>query len=173
MILLLKLLSALFIISAFSITGIYISVLGKQRVEILKSIITMLSVAETQLRYLHIPVAELMKNLSESSAVSDLKFIGRCSEMLENGAPFSVAWKNSIEEDSEIKKLLPATYKSLALLGDEIGSTDLEGQLSSCGYFKQIFTAALSECEEKSKRNSKLCPSLGILLGISAAIMMI
>ena len=168
-----KLFSAFFIVSAFACIGIYFSTLEKQRVKILKDIITMLSLAETQLRYLHITVAELMKNLGESAAISDLKFIGRCSKMLENGAAFSIAWKNSIEEDGELKKLIPETYKSLVLLGDEIGSTDLEGQLSSCGYYKQMFTAALTECEEKCKRNSKLCPSLGILLGISAAIMII
>lgn len=169
----LKLLSALLIASAFAGVGIYLSTLEKQRVGALKDILTMLSLAETQLRYLHITVAELMKNLSESAAVSGLKFISVCSEMLEEGASFSLAWKNSIEEDGELKKLLPETYKSLVLLGDEIGSTDLEGQLSSCGYYKQIFTAALSEREEKCRRSSKLCPPLGLLLGITVAIMII
>ncbi len=168
-----KLLSAFLIACSFAVIGIYLSTLEKQRVGALKNILTMLSLAETQLRYLHIPVAELMKNLSENSAVSGLRFIAVCSEMLENGAAFSLAWKNSIEEDRELKKLLPETYESLVLLGDEIGSTDLEGQLSSCGYYKQIFKAALSEREEKCRRSSKLCPSLGILLGISAAIMII
>lgn len=169
----LKLFSALFIACAFAGIGIYLSSLEKQRVGALKNILTMLSFAETQLRYLHITVAELMKNLSESAAVSGLEFIGRCSGMLENGVPFSLAWKNSIEEDGELKRLLPETYESLISLGDEIGSTDLEGQLSSCGYYKQIFAAALSEREEKCRRSSKLCPPLGLLLGITVAIMII
>ena len=169
----LKLFSAILIICSFAGIGVYFSSLEKQRVGALKNILTMLSLAETQLRYLNIPVAELMKNLSENPAVSGLRFIGRCSDMLENGAAFSLAWKNSIEEDCSLEKLLPETYESLVMLGGEIGSTDLEGQLSSCGYYKQIFTAALSEREEKCRRSSKLCPPLGLLLGITAAIMII
>ena len=170
---LLKLFSALLIASAFSFAGIYYSALEKQRVAVLKEVLAMLSLMETQLRYLRVPVSELMKSLSESSAVSDLKFIGRCSEMLENGSAFSVAWKKSVEEDNELKRLLQETYKSLALLGDEIGSTDIDGQLSICGYHRHIYTAALKEREEKYKRNSRLCPPLGLLLGVSAAIMVI
>ncbi len=170
MIPLLKLFSAFLVASAFACAGIYYSVLEKQRVAVLKDVLAMLSFVETQLHYIRIPVSELMKNLSESSVTSNLKFIRKCSEMLEEGFAFSVAWKVSIES-SELKKMLPEAYKSLALLGDEIGSTDIEGQLSCCEYYKQIFSAMLSECEEKCKRNTKLCPPLGLLLGISVAIM--
>lgn len=169
----LKIFSVFFIISAFTCGGMYFSSLEKQRVSTLRNIITMISVAETQLRYLRVPVAELMKNLSENNAVSELAFIKQCNEMLCMGFSFSSAWKGSIEANPQFKKLLPETYKNLFLLGGEIGSTDLEGQLSSLGYYKQIFSSSLCEHEERCKRTSKLCPSLGLLLGISAAIMII
>lgn len=61
----------------------------------------------------------------------------------------------------------------LAALGSDIGATDVDGQLNSCGYYKRLLTAELEQREEKNRRSSKLFPALGVMLGVSAAIMMI
>lgn len=169
----LKIAAVVLIVAAFALAGRYYAYLEKKRVETLRDILMMISVTETQLRYARLPVSDLLKNLSENSALSGLGFLRECRELLCFGEPFSSAWKNSIGQNSELKKLLPEAYDSLIVLGDEIGATDLEGQLSRCEYYKQFFARILEEREEKSKRSAKLFPPLGLLLGISAALFLI
>ena len=73
----------------------------------------------------------------------------------------------------ELCRILSGALRHLTALGAEIGSTDLEGQLSCCEYYKNIFSAELENQQEKNKKYSKLFPPLGLLAGVSAAILMI
>ena len=41
------------------------------------------------------------------------------------------------------------------------------------GFYCVLLTAELEQREEKNRRSSKLFPALGVMLGVSAAIMMI
>ena len=89
------------------------------------------------------------------------------------GTDFYSAWKESIESETEFCSLLGKSAKSLISMGSELGSTDLEGQLSCCEYYRKIFETDLEEQREKSMKYSKLFPSMGLLLGVSAAIFMV
>lgn len=169
----LKTAAMLLIVAAFTSVGRYYASLEKKRAETLRDILMMISVTETQLRYARLPVSDLLKNLCENRALSGLEFLKECRELLCFGESFSLAWKKSIGQNSELKKLLPEAYDSLIVLGDEIGATDLESQLSRCEYYKQLFARILEEREEKSKRSARLFPPLGLLLGISAALFII
>lgn len=168
-----KIFAAALIVAAFASAGGYFASLDKKRAETLRDIILMLSITETQLRYSRMPVPDLLKSLCENSALSGLGFLRESRELLCFGESFSSAWKKSIEASAELKKLLPETYDNLLVLGDEIGATDLDGQLSRCEYYSRVFSRVLAEREEKSKRSAKLFPPLGMLLGISAALFII
>lgn len=169
----LKIAAAVLIVAAFASAGGYFALLDKKRAETLENILLMLSITETQLRYSRMPVSDLLKSLCENNALSGLGFLKECRELLCFGESFPCAWKKSIEASSELKRLLPETYDNLLVLGDEIGATDLDGQLSRCEYYNCLFTGVLSERREKSKRSAKLFPPLGMLLGISAALFII
>lgn len=168
-----KITAAVLIAAAFACAGGYFASLDKKRAETLEDILLMLSITETQLRYSRMPVSDLLKNLCENNALGGLGFLKKCRELLCFGESFSSAWKKSIEASSELKRLLPETYDNLLVLGDEIGATDIEGQLSCCEYYRSVFSRVLTEREEKSKRSLKLFPPLGLLLGISAALFII
>lgn len=161
------------IVLSFALAGRYFASLEKKREETLRSLLLMVSVTETQFRYARLPVADLLKILCENKALAQLGFLRDCREMLCFGYSFSSAWRKSIEQNAEMKKLLPEVYESLVSLGGEIGATDLEGQLSRCEYHKRYFENVLAEREEKSKRSAKLFPPLGLLLGVFAAIFML
>ncbi len=161
------------IASAFALGGRWLAAYQSKRVAVINDIILMLTVIETQLRYACLPVSELLRVLSESSAVSKLGFIKCVREKVCFGEPFPDAWKESIEAETEICRLLGAATKHLIMLGSDIGATDLDGQLSCCEYYKKIFEKELEAQEEKSSRYAKLFPPLGLLAGVSAAILII
>ncbi|MBQ4626875.1 MAG: stage III sporulation protein AB [Clostridia bacterium] len=169
----LKIAAAVLIAAAFGSAGRYYAYLEKKRVQTLREVLMMISVTQTRLKFSRLPVSELLKSLSENSALSGLGFLKTCRELLSFGDSFSSAWKKSLDQSFEMKKLLPEAYENLLVLGDEIGATDLEGQLSQCEYYKKLFEGILEEREEKSKKSARLFPSLGLLLGISAALFII
>ncbi len=133
----------------------------------------MLSVVETQLRYACLPVSDLLRILSETDKLSSLRFIPCCKAKTDCGEAFPKAWKLAVESDYEFCALLGGHKKYLIQLGADIGATDIEGQLACCEYYKQIFEKELTLREENEKKYKKLFPLLGLMLGISAAIIVI
>ncbi len=169
----LKTLAVLFIAFGFAFGGHCLASFHEKRATVLNDIILMLSIAETQLRYACIPVTDLMNIFEENGKLQNLGFISVCKEKISRGEDFPHAWSDSIEADRELCRLVGTALPYLFGFGDDLGATDINGQLSCCEYYKQIFSKELSEREEQCKKYSKLFPALGAMLGISAAIIII
>lgn len=167
-----KILAAVFIASAFALGGRFLAQTDAKRVSVIREIILMINVMETRLRYSEMPVIRLL-NMLEENGFSQLGFLSECRRMLSCGEPFSSAWRKSIEQSRAFCILLPDESRKLIAMGTDIGVTDIEGQLSCCGYYKAVFEKSLTEREEKSNRSARMLPPLGMLLGISAAIFLI
>ncbi len=167
----LKISAMILLVSAFALTGRWAASIQEKRVSVMDKIMLMINIVESQLRYSHMPVTDLLRILCDNMGLSELEFIKNCRERVCFGEPFPDAWRSSIETETVICRLLPELAVNLAAFGADIGSTDLESQLSGCEYYKQIFSAQLELQREKSQKYKKLFPPLGLLLGISAAIM--
>lgn len=144
-----------------------------KKTELISDILLVISVIHTRLRYDCLPVPDLLRVLASTDKLKNLRFIRECLEMLQSGEPFPTAWKNAVESDSELCMMLDNCKSNLIQLGEDMGTTDVEGQLACCEYYRQIFEKELADREENSKKYSKLFPSLGVMLGIAAAIMII
>ena len=169
----LKISAMLLFALGFALAGKWAAAVQEKRVALAGEIMLMINIVESQLRYSHIHVTDLLRILCENSGLSELRFIKNCRERVCFGEAFPVAWRESVESESEICRLLPEASVHLVAFGTDIGSTDLESQLSGCEYYRQIFDGELSAQREKSKKYNRLFPPLGILLGISAAIIII
>lgn len=173
MIFLFKAAAVILICSGFALGGIYFAGRHEQKVKVISDILLMLSVIETQLRYACMPVSDLLRVLSETDKLKNLKFVVQCRCSMESGEAFPKAWKKAVESDAEICSLLGDRCKYLIQMGFDIGATDIESQLGCCEYYKQIFEKELVQCEENRKKYSNLYPALGLMLGISAAIIIV
>ncbi len=169
----LKICAMFFWIAGFTLAGKWLLSVQEKRVEVISEIILMINIVESRLRYSHLPVADLLRVLCENSGLSELYFIKSCRERMCFGEAFPDAWCASIDGEKELCALLPGMSSHLASFGADIGSTDLESQLSGCEYFRRIFEEELEIQREKSRKNKKLFPPLGLLLGISAAIIIV
>lgn len=169
----LKLAGALLIGSGFFAGGMYFASIQAKKTRIIGDILLMLSVTETQLRYACLPVSDLLRILCETKKLSSLGFLSRCKEKTDEGEAFPDAWKRAAESDYELCTLLGEHKNYLVQLGADIGATDIDGQLGCCEYYKQIFEKELALREENEKKYKKLCPALGLMLGVSAAIIII
>lgn len=163
----------LLIAVGFALGGRWLAAYQQKRVELISSVILMLNIIENQLRFACLPVADLLRIISETGSLSELCFIKSVREKVCFGEPFPAAWRECVENEKELCRLLDGCVTHLIRLGDDIGSTDLEGQLSCCRYYKEIFDGELAVQQEKSRKYTKLFPSLGLLAGISAAILIV
>lgn len=167
-----KLIASLLIALSFALGGSYLAWLDAEKVLRVRSILQMVNIIETRLRFCATPVEELL-DLIEASDCKGLEFVSRCKAKLKSGDSFFSAWEQSVKNDRFITKLMSDESQKLIDMGADIGVTDIEGQLTCCGYYGKIFSDFLAANEEKSKRSSKLFPPLGILLGVSAAIFLL
>ncbi|MEE1012343.1 MAG: stage III sporulation protein AB [Acutalibacteraceae bacterium] len=165
--------SMILILSGFLFGGMYLASLQRKKTDIINGILLMISVIETQLRYACLPVNDLIRILCGTEKLSGLRFLHLCKEKLDKNKPFPEAWKCSVEECDELCRMLGKHKDYLTGLGSDIGTTDLEGQLGCCEYYKQIFKKELAVREENSKKYSKVYPALGLMLGVSAAIIIV
>lgn len=159
--------------SGFVFGGRYLASQQVKKAQVIGDILLMLSVIETQLRYACLPVSDLLRILCDTDKLKGLGFIGKCRDKVNSGEAFPKAWKNSVDGEAELCRLLADHKNYLVQLGADIGATDIEGQLACCEYYKQIFEKELAVREENSKKYSKLYPTLGLMLGISAAIIIV
>ena len=162
-----------FVASGFAFSGHCIASFQRKRAEILGEIVNMISFMQTRLRYECLPLAALLKSLEDNRKTGNLSFVSACREKTEKGESFSSAWRESIENEKELCGLLRNVIPCLISLGEDLGTTDLEGQLSCCGYYERIFSGELKEREEQNRKYLRLYPALGAMLGIWAAILII
>lgn len=170
---LIKIAAIVLIAAGFAVGGCYAASFQSKKAKVIEDILLMISVTQTQLRYACLPVSDLLKILCENNRFVGLGFIEKCKESVESGEPFPQAWKNSVESEYMLCRLLSNHCGYLIRLGSDIGATDIEGQLGCCEYYKQIFEKELVRREENAKKYSKLYPALGMMLGISAAILIV
>lgn len=168
-----KITAVSFIVFGFAVSGFYFSSVYEKKTEILNSVVSMVTAVKTQLRYAHLPVSSILVFLQENRSANSLRFISECSERMGSGESFADLWQKSIENEKELCKLIPESVPHLIRFGRSLGTTDLEGQISCCEYYERIFAEELNEKTEQCKKYSKLFPTLGIMLGISVAIMII
>lgn len=173
MIFLLKLVSMLLLFAGFTYAGRFFALRHMKKAELISDIMLMLSVIKNRLRYDCLPVPVLLRVLCGTDKLKNLKFLADCAERVESGEAFPSAWRNSVESDRELCGLLDNCKEHLVQLGGDIGATDVEGQLGCCEYYEQFFEKELVFREENGKKYAKLYPSLGVMLGIAAAIIII
>ncbi len=169
MICLLKIISALLILAGFAFAGRAAADAQRSKCVSEKEIISMLTAVENRLRSARMPLGELISSLAAENGRP--RFITECANKTARGMPFPQAWEKSISEDEALKKL--GIGEVLLNLGAQLGTADIETQLSAVAYCKSAVAEALASEEEKSKKYSGIFPALGVLAGIWAAIILV
>lgn len=167
MIFLIKTISAVLLLSGCTLAGKLIADNQKNRCEYQRSIISFLSAAENRLKSTRMPFTELINEMSRYEEYP--AFLKKCSALLSGGESLNKAWKISLDCDENIKKT--DSGKLLCSMGNQLGATDIDGQLSCIGCCRRELEKLLVAEEEKSKKYSGVFPALGVLAGVWAVIL--
>ncbi len=120
----------------------------------------------TNIRY---EATDIFTTISICARDENLSYISN----IENNLPFDEQWQQKI---LSLPSSLSLTKSDIALLkefGNELGKTDVDGQLKHIELYKNLFQKELVTAEEDIINKSKLYRIMGLFVGISTALMII
>jgi stage III sporulation protein AB len=133
----------------------------------------MLNLIKTQLEFCNAPIDDMLSYLKEKRELSYLSFIERCGELCCMGEQFPIAWKTSIDESKQLSALKKEDADILYSLGNALGTTDLNGQLSICDFHINAVKDKMVHARENFKTYAKVYSTMGVLIGAALGVILI
>ena len=114
-------------------------------------------------------LSALIGELAGAESCADLNFLREAASLMETGEPFPLAWKRSVS----ISAGLTTEIKDMLLsLGDSLGTSDLAGQLMTLERAEHELEVIYEKALEQYRTKGKLYRCLGVLGGMSAALLL-
>ena len=164
--LIVKIIGCILIVSSSFLIGYSKSKKLYLRRDFLKSFVVFLNSLSTNIRY---DSADIFTTVSMSARNNDLTYISK----LENNKPFDKQWQEKISSLPNTLALNKSDKELLSEFGNELGKTDIDGQLKHIEFYKNLFDNQLLAAEEDIISKSKLYKTIGLFAGISTALMII
>lgn len=158
------------IVVASSIIGILFSKKYSKREKELKDMKSALNMFATKIKFTYEPIPNLFLEISNKIGGNIGKIFERASiRMREENA--GEAWDNSFLDVPN--NLLKEDITILKNLGRLLGQTDLEGQISEIEVVNDFLTSQLENAKNEKLKNEKMYRTLGIISGLTIAIILI
>lgn len=161
------LLAAVFL--AAVIVGNMLSGRLKERSHLLELISQLISQTAVQIRYLSPTFERLVKDMTECERYDELDFTKKTVEYAEQ-KDIRAAWKKAVTETR-----LPLNKDDIAILltiGDFLGTSDTEGQLSMLETQLSVINAQKGQAADDYTRKGRMYRSVSLLIGIGICIML-
>lgn len=165
-----KIILLIFIVAASTILGILLSKKYSNREKELKEMKSALNIFATKIKFTYEPIPNLFLEISNKIGGNIGQIFARASSRMKDESA-SDAWTNAL---SEVKSnLLEEDIVILKNLGRLLGQTDVEGQLSEIEVVMQFLDTQLENARQEKIKNEKMYRTLGIVTGLTIAIILI
>ncbi|MCM1328565.1 MAG: stage III sporulation protein AB [Ruminococcus sp.] len=165
----LKFAGIILIISVTSFAGFYFSSALKKRETMLKKLNFMLEEILILLRYKSATVYEIAETLASDERFSEFEFLGNVKP---GGKTFRESWCGAVY-GSTLSGMKKSDIELIADIGKKLGTSDLEGQISTVLLQRSELETLIAAAEEECSKKAKLYRSLGALSGAFIAVMLI
>ncbi|WP_294464470.1 stage III sporulation protein AB [uncultured Ruminococcus sp.] len=163
----LKILGGLLLVMSGFSAGWFCSKKLLMRKDFFKRIISFISNLSTQLRY---STSDIFTLVSLSANTSGLYFFEIREE---SGTPFYKVWSERVSEIPAKFGLKNSDRTLLLEFGEQLGKTDVDGQLKHLELYEALFKKQLTDAENEINKKSKLYKTMGFFVGTAAALMII
>ena len=150
-------------------TGIWFSKRLKEREHFMSSVILLIKELTVQIKYTNAEIGNMLKNASQNAAYQNLLFVTSCANISETG-DFHHLWNDGVKKQPY---LTPTDRELLFALGDRLGETDLDGQLSFLELTCEMLKKQQQEAAENYRKKGRMYRSVGLLCGLAAGIMVL
>ena len=149
--------------------GIWFSRRLKERERFMSSVILLINELTVQIKYTNTEIGTMLKHASRNQAYQNLLFVTSCTDINENG-DFHPLWNEGVKKQPY---LTPADRELLLALGDRLGETDLDGQLSFLELTCEMLKKQQQEAAENYRKKGRMYRSVGFLCGLALGIMVL
>ncbi len=159
------------IVATCSAVGIVLRKRLIDRADCLEKVIAMLDYFSAQISYARMPVGEIVAHMARQSQFATLGFLQECSALLLDGVMFPQAWRRSAALQRHL--LSKDDYERLVSIGDNLGITDAKEQQKTIELYARMFEKSYETARAECTAHAKMYLSLGVLVGIGLAILMV
>ena len=142
--------------------GIFLSNSIKNKKERLIKERKMLEEISIMIRFNSFTLKEIIFELENAGLYNDFKFLNKLTIILKNVVSFPVAWEQAVKEDDILSE---SEKKLLTEIGYSLGTSDIDGQLSTLNIYKARLDELIEEESEKYRIKGKMYRSLGVMFG--------
>lgn len=152
-----------------TVMGYYFSKRLKMREEQLCETLLFIKELTVQIRYTNAKIGDILKNASDNIAYRNLYFVTDCILLNEN-EDFHLIWQEGVKKQPFLNQ---RDKELLFALGEHLGETDSEGQLSFLEMTEAMLAEQREEAREERSTKSKMYRSVGLLCGLALGIMVL
>lgn len=167
------LISALLLIGIGTAIGIWIARRYVDRVRQLEKCDRFLSRLQAYLDFERLTTRELVGRAAAFDGMEELSFLQKTVDGLETEVNFPLVWQRSLEQSRRELALCPEDFETLATLGEMLGAYDAAAQKNEIHVLRGLLQENQKQAQEQNRTNGKLARSLGVLGGITAALLII
>lgn len=140
------------------------------RLKELKEIKNALNIIESKIKFTYEPLQEIFNETSKmvSKNISQI-FVQASNNMKQENA--EEAWEKSL--NCAITNLKSEDIENLKNFGKMLGKTDKDGQLSRIELTKTFIEMQIEKAKIEEEKNSKLYKTLGAIVGLAFAIILV
>lgn len=158
------------IIAVTSFAGCYFSSALRTRLVNLKKMNFLIDEVIILLRYKASTVYEITDCLVRNERFANFDFLSNINS--DENISFQQNWSNAVKADPP-SNLKTGDLEILADIGKNLGTSDIEGQLSLLSLQRAELETIILSAEAECERKSKLYRSLGVLAGAFISVMLI
>lgn len=152
------------------VIGMIFSAGLKMRVLQLRKFVAMLDEMAVMIRFRAVRTRELIEEISRHESFASFIFLNILNECLELDDDINHSWKTAAARSV----FLSESDKDILLsVGEQIGSTDIDGQLSMLALNKSLAERNLFQAENEYRTKGKMLRTVWGLCGLAAGIMVI
>ena len=167
-----KFIILLTIFGASTSIGFLMSKKYKNRVIELREFKNAINTLEAKIKFTYEPIPEIFNQISENSQNNIFKIFRKASEYIGENTT-KEAWYKAIEELKPVINLNNEDIKIIQDLGNLLGKTDIEGQISEIKVTSNFIDTQIIKAEEERKKNEKMYRNLGTIVGLAIVIILI
>lgn len=169
-----KYLLLLIIFGATAFIGNLISRKYKNRVEELKSFKEACNILESKIRFTYEPLGEILGQISDILPKENKIYeIFKKSSFNMKNSDFKTAWEKSINDSKSNLNLEDEDISVIKSLGNMLGKTDVQGQLSEIELNMSFLDTQIKKAEEEQRKSEKMYRNLGTIVGLAIVIILI
>ncbi len=149
--------------------GLFFSFKLKEREKIMSSVLLLTKELSVQIRYTNAEIGEILSSAAAKEEYKGLCFIEECIKLNENDN-FHLHWREGVKKQPFLTE---KDRELLYSLGESLGQTDTEGQLSFLEMYQELIKKRLDQAAKDYTDKGRMYRSVGLLCGLAAGIMIL